>query len=184
MSQLTSDYFARSELSHPIEGVCRGGHLAAWTVEGVPASPRERMYAELHASGWRYVGLDVVYEKRTLLMGGPILMGFTAISSAIGNRRRRAEAERVAAPQWRPLGPLRIVVTSERLFIRHGDAWWSVWYSGITAVSPNPAGHRLDLFFREDPPYRLAGPDVPALGAVLAHGLDLPKPAQAGLQRA
>lgn len=39
--------------------------------------------------GWRYYALDdVVYERRTVLFGGPIVMSLTGIAS--GGRRPRA----------------------------------------------------------------------------------------------
>ncbi len=75
--------------------------------------------------------------------------------SAFGNRQVRQAAERAAAPQWRSLGPLRIVVTSDRLLMWFEHAWWSVWLSAITDVRRDPGNSLLDLFFDADPPYRL-----------------------------
>ncbi|MEO7571249.1 MAG: hypothetical protein ABIX10_02320, partial [Acidimicrobiales bacterium] len=118
----------------------------------------------------RHYALDqVAYERRTLLFGGPYLMALTGIASAIGNGRCRQAAQRAAAPQWRPLGPLRIVVTSQRLLVWFEQAWWSVWYSAVTDIRPDPANRALDLYFDTDPPYRLVGPHVPALAVMLAN---------------
>lgn len=146
-----------------------GGQLVPKAVEGVPLAAGEVAFADLHAHGWRYFGLEAVpYERRTLLAGGPLLMAVTGVASAMGNRRRRRAAERMAEPQWRPLGLLRVVVTSERLLVWHENEWWPVWFANVTDVRPDAANGVLDLVFEADPPYRLAGPDVASLGVVLA----------------
>lgn len=137
-------------------------------LKGVPLAAGEFAYGELYATGWRFFGQDTVfYERRTVLAGGGLLM----LASAIGNRRRRLEAEANAAPQWRPLGPLRVVVTPVRLLVWHGQTWWSVWLGGVTDVRCNPEHQTLDLFFEADAPYRLVGPGVLALGVAVSETL-------------
>lgn len=146
-----------------------GCRLEPLSLDGVPLAGDEPAYAELDVTGWRWLGVDgVAYEQRTLLLGGPVLMCATAVMSAVGNGRRRRDAERAAAPQWRPLGPLRVVVTPRRLLVWHGSAWWSVWLDAIASVHADPAVLRLDLAFDRDPPYRFEGPDVPVLAVVLS----------------
>ncbi len=149
-----------------------GGWLEPRTIEGVPFGAGEVAYADLWAGGWRYFGLDsVLYERRTILAGGPYLMAITALGSAIGNRRRRRAAVQLAAPQWRSLGLLRVVVTSDRLLVWHQQAWWSVWFSGICDLRVDGSSETIDLFFEHEPPYRLAGPGVSALGIMLRHAM-------------
>lgn len=146
-----------------------GGRLEPVAIEGVPIAPGELAFADLSACGWRYYALgEVFYQRRMFLFGGPLLMALTGMASALGNSRRRQAAERAAAPQWRPLGSLRIIVTSERLLVWFDQAWWSVWYSAITDIRSDPANSSLDLLFETDPPYRLVGPHIPALAVVLA----------------
>src|SRR5258708_171907 len=114
-----------AEAARLAEALRDGARLEPRTIEGLPLNTDELTYADLDASGWRYVGFDsVFYERRTLLAGGPFVMAMTALASAIGNHRRRQAAELLAAPQWRPLGPVRVVVTSERLLVWHEQAWW------------------------------------------------------------
>lgn len=152
--------------------LANGGRLEPRVIDGVPLAAGEVAYGDLAATGWRYFGLQhALYEKRTILVGGPLLMMATGLASAVGNRRARLAAEAAAAPQWRPLGSLRIVLSSERLLVWHRQAWWSVWRSGITDLHPYPEHQTLDLFFQTDPPYRLAGPDVVPLGVVLAQAV-------------
>jgi hypothetical protein len=145
-----------------------GCHLAPLSLDGVPLAGDEPAYAELDVTGWRWLAVDgVAYESRTFLLGGPLLMCATAIASAVGNGRRRRDAERAAAPQWRPLGVVRVVVTPRRLLVRHESSWWSVWFEAIASVHPDPAALRLDVVFDRDPPYRFEGPEVPVLAVVL-----------------
>lgn len=156
------------------DALANGGWLEPRTITDAPLAPGERAYADLHAIGWRYFGLDdVSYERRTLLVGGPYVMVMAMLVTAVGNRRRRREAERAAVPQWRPLGWLRVVVTSDRLVVWHANAWWSIWYGAITQIRSDLTMSAVDLFFEADPPYRLVGPSVPALAVVLAHASSL-----------
>lgn len=132
-------------------------------------APRPAGAAEpLFVMGWRYYGLDdVVYERRTLLVGGPIVMPITAIASALGNRRRRQEAEGVAAPQWRPLGPLVVEVGSDRLVVSRGDAPGTVWLASVIDLRAHAESQTVDLYFEADPPFRFQGPDSTRLWSAL-----------------
>lgn len=147
----------------------KGGHPQGVAFVDVPLGPGEVGYAELCAKGWRYYGLeDVWYEHCAVLIGGPIMMALIAVLSAATNRRRRNEAERIAEPQWRPLGSLGVVVTSERLLVWHAGAWSSVSYNSIEGVRLHEGVDQLDLYFACDPPYRLAGQGLEAVAVVLA----------------
>lgn len=103
--------------------------------------------------GWRYVGVEVAYEQRTVLGGGPLMFSALAGASAIGNRRRRQESARLAAPQWRPLGDITVVIDDARLLVHHEGAWASVWLDAITALEGHPGGAGVTLLFAHDPPY-------------------------------
>ena len=134
--------------------------------------PGEVVHADLTAYGWRFHGVDVVYEEpRVIGIGGPIFFAVTAAAAASARRRARAEAERLAAPQWRTLGHLRILATDRRLLVLYQASWASVWYAGIRQVLPAVHEQRLQLIFEDDPPYALAGPWVPYLSVVLTAAL-------------
>ena len=145
-----------------------GGRLEPLAIDGLPLFSGEEPYADLLLTASRYLKVDIAYERRTLLFGGPLLMSASAITSAVSNRRRRCDAERAAAAQWRPLGVLRVVATSQRLLVWDGGAWWSVWFGAITGLHPDATGHRVDLVFEDDPPYRFEGPDAAVLAVVIA----------------
>jgi hypothetical protein len=89
----------------------------------------------------------------------------------VARRRARREAEALAAPQWRPLGALRILATDRRLLVWHANGWASVWYDAIRELHPDLEAGRLDMTFENDPPYCLAGPWVPYLTVIVTTGL-------------
>ena len=125
-------------------------------------------HADVPAQGWRYHAADITYtEPRVIAIGGPLMLGLVAAGSAVARRRARREAEALAAPQWRPLGVVRILATDRRLLVRHEGAWASVWYDAIRELRPDLDVGRLDMTFENDPPYCLAGPWVPYLTVVV-----------------
>jgi hypothetical protein len=132
--------------------------------------PGESVHAEIHADAWRYLAIDVPYDHRTILYGGPVGWTISAIASAIGNRRTRQAAERLAAPQWRYLGHLPIIVTNQRLLVWYADQWNNVWLSAIEHVSID--GHRLELYFTVDPPYLLDTPHASAVASAATGSAD------------
>jgi hypothetical protein len=115
--------------------------------------PGEIVRAQVEADAWRYLALDVPYDHRTILYGGPIGWTVSAIASAIGNRRTRRAAERLAAPQWRHLGHLPIIVTNRRLLVAYEGEWWPIWFDVIDSVDRR--GDHIVLSFESDPPYGL-----------------------------
>ncbi len=134
--------------------------------------PGEVLHAGLNAVGWRFMAMDVFYEEpRVIAFGGPLLMATTALAATSARRRARAEAERLAAPQWRSLGGLRILATDRRLLVWFEGAWSSVWYAGIREFHPDVPANRLTMLFDDDPPYALAGPWVPYIVVVLTASL-------------
>ncbi len=166
----------RSCASHP-PGHQAAEHLATAIAAGHPLpllpSPvllagYEALHAQLDAEGWRFHGVDVLYEQRRMAAAGLVTFGVSAALTSIGNRRARRRAEQMAAPQWRPLGPMPVLVTNQRLLVFHEGVWQSVWYSGIRQLIPNVTDHRLELLFEADPPYLLVGEWVPYLTIVVS----------------
>lgn len=128
--------------------------------------PEERVISDAVAVyGWRFESVEVTYDRRTLVVGGPLLFVLTGAASALRNRSARRDAEAQAAPQWRPLGPLTVLPTTDRLLILHQSAWWSVWYSAIEQATCR--GQQLHLLFLNAPPYLLVG-DVSPLANTIA----------------
>lgn len=151
--------------------------LAKWVATGrelpqlsspVLLDAGELLHADLQARGWRYHAVDVAYEApHAFAIGGPLLLGLVTTGGAVARRRARRAAEAVAAPQWRPLGVIRILATDRRLLVWHENAWASVWYGVIREFRPDLEAGRLDLTFDNDPPYCLAGRWVPYLTVIV-----------------
>jgi len=128
--------------------------------------PEERVISDAVALfGWRYESAEVTYDRRTLMVGGPLLCVLTGAISALRNRSARRAAETEAAPRWRPLGPLTVLPTTDRLLVWRQNAWWSVWYSAIEQSTCRD--RQLHLRFLDTPPYLLAG-DVSRLANAIA----------------
>ena len=145
-------------------------HLAPLPVLPSPIflSHDEVLHAQIDAIGWRFHAVDVVVEQRQLVwMSGLLKFGFAAAANSIGNRRALAEAERLAAPQWRPLGSMPLLATNQRLLVLHEGEWASVWYSAVRQIVPSLDNCRLELIFEDDPPYLLAGEWVPYLAVII-----------------
>lgn len=144
------------------------GHGLPARPSTVLLDPGEVLHADLWADGWRFLAMDVFYdEPRVVAFGGPLLFATTALAAGSARRRARAEAERLAAPQWRSLGGLRILATERRLLVWFEGAWASVWYAGIREMHPDLSARRVTMTFDDDPPYALAGPWVPYLVVVM-----------------
>lgn len=151
--------------------VATGGGLPIVS-RAVALSSGEVLHVELAVEGWRFHSVDVVVEQRRLLgMGGLVTVGIAAAANSIGNRRARAEAERLAAPRWRPLGSMPLLATNQRLLAFYEGEWASVWYSAIRQIIPSVDDFRLVVIFEDDPPYLLVGEWVPYLTVVITAAL-------------
>lgn len=130
----------------------------------------EDLHASVQADCWWYGATDVEYEHRQFLILGSLgLLGITAAASAVGNRRRRAEAEALAAPQWRLLGCIPIWLTSQRLLLQLHGTWTSVWLSDLVQVLAEPAGSPLQLASEGRPPLAFTGQWGPYLAVALTY---------------
>lgn len=163
-SDAGSEWAAAVELA---ERIASGGELPT-IPSPVLLDAGEALHADLPAQGWRFHEAEVTYASpRVVAIGGPLMIGLTVAGSAVARRRARHAAEALAAPQWRPLDGLRILVTDRRLLVWHKGAWASVWYGVIRELRPDMALRRLDMTFESDPPYCLAGPWVPYLTVIV-----------------
>lgn len=161
------------------EHVGTGGELPV-LASPVLLDPGEVLHADLSAAGWRFLAMDVFYEEpRAVAFGGPLLIATTALAASSARRRARADAERLAAPQWRSMGGLRILATDRRLLVWFEGAWASVWYAGIREMHPDLPSARVTMLFDDDPPYALAGPWVPYLVVVMTASLGVQRGVQA-----
>ena len=115
----------------------------------------EVVYGEVAAHGWRWLPGDPSYDHRTLLLGGPVGWLVTGGISFARNRHARRAAERAAAPQWRPLGPVTVRVTDRRLLVWWQGEWGVVDYSTIVRMTVDC--DRLTVTFADCPAFLLYG---------------------------
>lgn len=140
-------------------------HRRNQTDGGLLLLDERRLAPPVPVYGWRCERAEVNYERKTLMVGGPLVFVLTGIMSGLRNRRARKAAEAQAAPQWRALGPLTVTATTHRLLVWHQDAWWSIWWSAVEQATCDDQQLRLD--FRDgSAPYLMAG-TVEALAAAL-----------------
>lgn len=83
-------------------------------------TPTRSAVRRCHLWCWSYPPQGPEWEQRTFILGGLSFLGLltaatTAAVSARGNRRRRAKAIAVAAPQWRYVSSGMGQVTDGRL---------------------------------------------------------------------
>ncbi|WCO66249.1 hypothetical protein PO878_17240 [Iamia majanohamensis] len=67
------------------------------------------------------MGAEINYEQTIAVASRPLLFAALAGTSAMVNRRRRLEAARLAAPQWRLLGDVTVVAEEGGTAARRGD---------------------------------------------------------------
>lgn len=155
------------DASELAEALSRGAQLEPLRVYGVPLAPNERAYAEVDVEAWRLLATEPVYERRSVIFGGPAVTLATSLACAVANRRRRLEAERAAQPQWRSLGVVRVVATDRRLLVWHVDRWWPVPFGDVHGWDIESSGEAFTVTLREGAPYRFARGGTPLLSLVI-----------------
>ena len=134
----------------------------------VPLPPGEVVHAAIEAHCWWYGEANTTWHRYTFWsVTGPVMLGLTAAMSALGNHRRRRSAEILAAPQWRHLGYLPVLLTNHRLLvITLDDEQLSVLLPEVTAHAVDREAARLNLTTPLGP-LTLQDPWVPYLAAGL-----------------
>lgn len=127
----------------------------------------EVVLGQVAAYGWRWLPGDPSYDHRTLLLGGPVGWLVTGGISFARNRHDRRAAERAAAPQWRPLGPVTVRVTDRRLLVWWQGEWGVVDYSTVRNLERLRDDTGVVLTFDEAPAYFLEGAGLTSLVAGL-----------------
>jgi hypothetical protein len=109
-----------------------------------------------------YCGMEVEYSTGGYGFGGGLL--FVAAGMAAGavrdaNARRRAEAQSRA--QWRPIGRLPAVITSQRLIVMIEGRWTTFHLTNLVSMQPDLANFVVILHFEGADPLMMRGPWIP-----------------------
>ena len=159
--------FAIEDTKRLAEALSRGAHFEPLQVPGLRLCAGEDAYAEVDVEAWRWLATEAVYERRSVMLGGPALMAATGLACAAANHRRRLDAERAARPRWRALGIVRVVVTDRRLLLWHEGSWWSVPFEDVRTWDLEAGRTSLTLILHDGAPYHLAGAAAPLLSLVI-----------------
>jgi hypothetical protein len=115
-----------------------------------------------------FIAMDVEYTTGYVWGGGLIGTAVGLGVSAAANAAAKSRAERKARAQWRPLGPLPVVVTNQRVLLLIQHRWNSFEYGEIVAIQLDVPQWTLVLTFEGAPPVMLRGPWAPWTGVVIA----------------
>ena len=107
-----------------------------------------------------FCGADVEYSSSMFAAGGLFLTAASLAASAAINANNRPKAQAAAGPQWRPMGRLPAIVTSQRLLLMAGQ-WCSYYHDHLLMIEPNPLGYSVALHYKRTEPIMLHGPWVP-----------------------
>jgi hypothetical protein len=149
------------------------------TSEGeLPALPpmaiRLRSGEVAHAHGVlecaRFYGMDVTYQQSsTFVMGSPLLVATGLIGSAVGNAYARNKAADMARAQWRPQGPVRTVLTDQRILCDVAGEWLTFWHEGIMEFHADPRQWMVITRYEVGEPLMLRGPVAPSYMVALTY---------------
>lgn len=155
-------------------GLQRGERLPTYNPPGIVLQPDESAFREILAEYSRYLELSVDYQVRSSLfvMGSPGFVAGAMIAKAFGDAADRREARRLAeeaAPKWRFLGFLRVILTNQRFLVYDEDQyqWLSFWHSGLQEYRQRP-DFGLELLYPDCAPVLLRGPMIPWVSIALA----------------
>jgi hypothetical protein len=134
----------------------------------VALRPGEVQYGSPVLEYLSFYGMDVEYESHTAVSGGLLFTAVGMAASAASNAAARNRAERMARPQWRPLGVWPAVVTNRRLLTMVQYRWSSWSLDEIIGIQLDLPHRVLVLTFEGAPPLMLRGPWAPWTGVVLS----------------
>jgi hypothetical protein len=133
----------------------------------------EELYVNVATQAWSWTaGPPATWEHREFVdFRGICILALTAAASAIGNRRRRLAAAQATAPQWRAMGPgpVRALLTSQRLIVCTGDDASSLWFDEDLPATYDLAARHLELRTPMGVPIVLRGQWVPYLTVALIY---------------
>ncbi|MDP7707177.1 MULTISPECIES: hypothetical protein [Mycobacterium] len=143
------------------------------SVFGPVLEPGETALVTASVGYARFCGTNANYTSMPLIVAGrpAVMVGALAVQGLV-NHRRKAAAQRQAAPQWRWHQTSSVIVTTDRLLCAtrpHGLV--SLWFGDCTEFHPDLQQWTLTLNFGSIAPVRFSGVATPALSLFSAHGI-------------
>lgn len=142
-------------------------------VWGPVLEPNEVAVMTAEVTYSRLYGGDGLYEPTaTYFLGRPAVMIGALAATAAVNHRRKVKARRDAAPSWRDVQHVPVIVTSQRLLAATDAGWESAWWRSVAEFQPDLPEWSLTFGFGPGySPMRLFGPATPALSIWAAAGV-------------
>lgn len=164
---------ARAQATQWCEALMRGDRLPAFENFNLNLEPGEQVFDQYRAKYARFYGQNVTYQTGGVFaMGSPLFVAGAMIGSAVGNANARAQAQRVAAAQWREIQYVDVMVTDRRLIIPVGGRTLSFYFNAVTAFFPEIDAMTLTLDFGDrTEPVQLFSPNTAATSVLVVHQL-------------
>lgn len=143
-------------------------------VYGPILNPDENAQLCTTAVSSRLVAGDGSYQRSsTFVMGTPLLMAGMLAAQGVTNSRRRKQAQRDEAPQWREQHQCTVILTDERLMCsRAGGTFNDFWFGYVTEFYPDLASRTVTFAYGERcVPLQLTGPATVAIALWSAQAL-------------
>ena len=164
---------ARVYATHWFEALARGDSLPSSDDFNLNLEPGESLLDQYRAKYARFYGQNVTYSTGGVFaMGSPLFVAGAMIGSAVGRANARAQAQRVAAAQWREIQYVDVLVTDRRLIIPVGSRTLSFYFNAVAAFFPELEAMTLTLDFGDrTEPLQIFSPGIAATSVLLVRQL-------------
>lgn len=164
---------AKTHATHWFETLARGEALPSSDGFNLNLEPGERLLDQYRAKYARFYGQNVTYSTGGVFaMGSPLFVAGAMIGSVVGNNRARAQAQRMAAAQWREVQYVDVLVTDRRLIIPVGGRMLSFYFDVVAAFYPELEAMTLTLDFGDRAePLQIFSPSIAATSVLLVRQL-------------
>lgn len=164
---------ARVYATHWFETLARGDSLPSSDGFNLNLEPGESLLDQYRAKYARFYGQNVTYGTGGVFaMGSPLFIAGAMIGSAVGRANARAQAQRLAAAQWREIQYVDVLVTDRRLIIPVGGRTLSFYFNAVAAFFPELDAMTLTLDFGDrTEPLQIFSPGIAATSVLLVRQL-------------
>lgn len=142
--------------------VIDGQAIATIPPSDVGLRPGEALHSDSNLSYSRFYGMTVDYMRtNNAYYGRPLFVLSSLAGQAIGNSRRRRQAEAMAQAQWREQQVARVLITDQRFLIRTAERWLTFDYGAMLTIAVSPDNWNVVVEFEGTEPLMLGGMMAP-----------------------
>lgn len=164
---------AKTHATHWFECLAEGEAIPSADGFNLNLEPGELLLDQYRAKYARFYGQNVTYSTGGVFaMGSPLFVAGAMIGATVGKANARAQAQRMAAAQWREIQYVDVLVTDRRLIIPVGGRTLSFYYSGVVAFYPELEAMTLTLDYGDNTePLQIFSPGIAATSVLLVRQL-------------